>query len=100
MENSGYRRRLLPGGVVLADRGFNVADSVVYYGAILDVPAFTMDREQLLAEYVKATHKLANVIIHIERIIGAVRQLFQILSATGVTPKEIWPLRKPIELSC
>ena len=38
--------------------------------------------------YVETTRKLANVRIHIERVIGAVRQRFQILSATGVLPKE------------
>ena len=72
VENSGYLRHLLPGDVVLADRGFDVADSVAYH-----------------VEDVEATRKLANVRIHIERIIGAVRQRFQILSATGVLPKEM-----------
>ena len=37
---------------------------------------------------VEAICKLANVRIHVQRIIGAVRQHFQILSATGVLSKE------------
>ena len=78
VENSGYLRHLFPGDV-LVDRGFDVADSVAYYGATLDIPAFTRGRDQLSAEDVEATRKLANVRIHIERIIGAVRQRFQIL---------------------
>ena len=41
VEHSGYLRNLLPGDVVLADRGFNVADSVAMLGATLDIPAFT-----------------------------------------------------------
>ena len=89
VENSGYLRHLLPGDVVLADRGFDVADSVAYQGATLDIPAFTRGRDQLLPEDVEATRKLANVRIHVERIIGAVRQRYQILSATGVLPKEL-----------
>ena len=89
VENSGYLQHLLPGDVVLADRGFDVADSVALYGATLDIPAFTRGHDQLSAEDVEATRKLANVRIHVERIIGAVRQRFQILSATGVLPKEL-----------
>ena len=88
VENSGYLRNLLPGDVVLADRGFDVADSVALQGATLDIPAFTRGCDQLAPAVVEATRKLANVRIHVERIIGAVRQRFQILSATGVIQKE------------
>ena len=64
MENSGYLKNLHPGDVILADRGFNVADSIALFGATLEIPAFT------------------------ERIIGSVHQDFQILSATGVLQNE------------
>ena len=89
VENSGYLNNLLPGDIVLADRGFDVADSVAYRGATLDIPSFTRGRDQLLPADVEATRKLANVRIHVERVIGVVRQRFQILSATGVLPKEL-----------
>ena len=88
VENSGYMKHLLPGDVVLADRGFDVADSIAVCGATLDIPAFTRGRDQLSAGDIEATRKLANVRIHVERIIGAVRQHFQILSATAVLQKE------------
>ena len=88
VENSGYLRHLLPGDVILADRGFDIADSVALFGATLDIPAFTKGKDQLSAEEVESTRKLANVRIHVERIIGTVRQRFQILSATAVLPKE------------
>jgi len=39
-ESCGYLK-LLPGDVVIADRGFNVEDSVAYRGATLNIPAFT-----------------------------------------------------------
>ena len=90
VENSGYLKHLLPGDVVLADRGFDVADSVALYGATLDIPAFTRGCNQLGASEVEATRKLANVRIHVERVIGAMRQRFQILSATGVLQKEMY----------
>ena len=88
MENSGYLNNLHPGDVVLADRGFDVVDSVALHGATLDIPAFTRGHEQLAPVDVEATRKIANVRIHVERIIGSVRQRFQILSATGVLQKE------------
>ena len=76
--------------MVLADRGFDVADSVALYGATLDIPAFTRGCDQLGPREVEATRKLANVRIHVERVIGAMRQRFQILSATGVLQKEMY----------
>ena len=88
VEHSAYLNNLLPGDVVLADRGFDVADSVAMLGATLDIPAFTRGCTQLPPSDVEATRKLANVRIHVERIIGAVRQRFQVLSATGVLQKE------------
>ena len=89
VENSGYLQYLLPRDVVLADRGFNVEDSVALQAATLDIPAFTRGCDQLPPGYIEATRKLANVRIHVERIIGAVRQRYQILLATGVLQKEL-----------
>ena len=79
--------------MVLADRGFDVVDSVALYGATLDMPAFPCTRgcNQLGPGEVniEATCKLANVRIHVERFIGITRQHFQI-SATGVLQKVIY----------
>ena len=72
VEHSGYLHKLHPGDVVLADRGFDVADSVAILGATLDIPAFTRGVEQLPSSDVEAMRKIANVRIHVERIIGSV----------------------------
>ena len=88
-EHSGYLNNLLPGDIVLADRGFDVTDSVAIMGASLDLPAFTKGREQLSAREIESTRKIANVRIHIERVIGAVCQKFSIPSATGVLSKDL-----------
>lgn len=53
-------------------------------GATLDIPAFTRGCEQLPPSEVEATRKFVNVSIHIERIIGAVRQCFQSVTE-GIT---------------
>ena len=57
-ENSGLLRKLLPGDIVLADRGFGIADSVRFYQDRLHVPACTRGRKQLSAEEVEETKKL------------------------------------------
>ena len=57
MENSGYLKNLHPGDVILADRGFNVADSVALFGATLEIPAFTRGCEQLAPVDVENTRK-------------------------------------------
>jgi hypothetical protein len=40
-ENCGFIDKLLPGDVVLADRGFNVAEAIGMVQAQLHLPAFT-----------------------------------------------------------
>ena len=80
-ENSGLLRKLLPGDIVLADRGFDIADSVGYYQAKLHIPAFTKGKSQLSAHEVDETRKIANVRIHVERVIGLVRRKYVILQS-------------------
>ena len=87
-EDCGYLSKLQAGDVVLADRGFNVEDSVAYRGATLNIPAFTKGKSQLSPGDVESTRRLANVRIHVERVIGSVRQKFQILSATTPLPTQ------------
>ena len=87
-EHCGYLNNLLPGDVVLADRGFDIGDSVGLMGATLDIPAFTRGRDQLTAGEIERTRKIANVRIHVERIIGVIRQRYTILSATEVLSKD------------
>ena len=50
---------------------------------------FARGMSQLSPGNVEATHKLDNERIHVERIIGAVWQHFQILSAIGVLQKDV-----------
>ena len=44
----------LPGDVVLADRGFDIAESVAMMQVQLHIPAFTKGKQQLSAEEVEA----------------------------------------------
>ena len=73
---------------MLANRGFNVEDSIAYRGVTLNIAAFSRGKSQLNPKDVEATRKLANVRLHVERFIGAVRQRFKILDATSTLPTE------------
>ena len=46
-ENFGSLRNLLPGDLVLADRGFKIHDKVMFYHENLNIPAFTKGKSQL-----------------------------------------------------
>jgi len=79
--NSGFLSKLLPGDIVLADRGFDIDEDVARMQATLQIPAFTRGCAQLSPKDIEKTRQLANVRIHIERVIGATRQKFSILSS-------------------
>ena len=81
-ENCGLLKRLLPGDQLLADRGFTVADSVGMYGAELVIPSFTKGKKQLPREEVEKARRISRVRIHVERVIGLLRQKFTILQST------------------
>jgi len=81
-ENCGFLNKLLPGDIVLADRGFDIRESVGVMCAEVDIPAFTKGKKQLSAKEVKSTRKIANVRIHVKRVIGSVRQKYTIVQST------------------
>ena len=89
-ENSGFLDNILAGDVILADRGFLVEEALGTRGASLHIPAFTRGKDQLTVIEIEKTRNIANVRIHVERVIGCVRQHFTILNATGVLPKEYY----------
>uniref|UniRef100_A0A672HZR3 THAP-type domain-containing protein n=1 Tax=Salarias fasciatus TaxID=181472 RepID=A0A672HZR3_SALFA len=80
-ENCGFLDQLLPGDLVLADRGFDIQESVGMMCAEVKTPAFTRGQRQLDAKDVEETRSLASLRIHVERVIGAVRNKYKILSS-------------------
>jgi len=83
-EDSGILEHLLPGDILMADRGFNIEDSVGLHSATLLIPAFTKGKSQLSPLEVEDTRKIANVRIHVERVIGLVRRKYQILQSRAL----------------
>ena len=81
-ENCGLLDKLLPGDTILADRGFDIADSVGFYCARVTIPASTKGKKQLTGIEVEQTRRIANVLIHVERVIGLIRQKYTLLTGT------------------
>ena len=81
-EHSALYDYLLPGDTVLADRGFDIKDSVALLHSKIVIPAFTKNKKQLDPITVEQTRSIANVRIHVERVIGNVRKKYSLLSDT------------------
>ena len=83
-ENSGLLDYLLPGDVVLADRGFTCSDYAGVVMAEIKMPPFTKGKKQLSKMEVDWSRELSSVRIHVERVSGLVKQKYMILN--GVLP--------------
>ena len=87
-EESGLLENLIPGDQVLADRGFTIQEAVGLYCAQVIIPDFTRGKKQLAGTSVERSRKIANVRIHVERVIGLLRQKYTILN--GVLPVSLF----------
>ena len=67
-EECGLLQYLYPGDQILADREFNIKDSVGFCCAEVKLPAFTRGKKQLSQLEVDTTRQLARVRIHVERV--------------------------------
>ena len=75
-ENCGILSHLHPGDEILADRGFNVSEAVGLYCASVKTPPFTNGKKQLSKFEIDNSRELSRVRIHVERIIGLLRQKY------------------------
>ena len=73
-ECSGLLCHLFPGDIVLADRGFNIQEAAGMYCAEVKIPPFTKGKKQLSKMEVDSARKLSSIRIHVEHVIGMVRQ--------------------------
>ena len=71
--NCGFYNYLIPGDLVLAGRGFNIADDLALHGASLALPSFTKGKDQLSQNEVEVSRSLSRVRIHVERAIGRLK---------------------------
>ena len=63
-------KKLLPGDLVMADRGFTINESLVCEQAQLAIPAFTWGKDQLDPFEVEKKRGTANVRVNVEQVIG------------------------------
>ena len=78
---SGFLHHLQHGDLVLADRGFDIADDLALHGASLVIPPFTKGKKQLSQREVETSRALSSVRIHVERAIGRLKH-YKILHST------------------
>ena len=81
-QKSGFLDNICYRDVVMADRGFNIADDLAVRSACLEIPAYTRGKKQLSIAEVEKTRQLARVRIHVERVIGLLRNKYKILQDT------------------
>nr|CAH7723789.1 unnamed protein product [Callosobruchus chinensis] len=82
VEGSHFCNKIKPGDIVLADRGFLIRDILGMFRAKLVIPAFTKGKSQLHPIEVEETRQIAHVRIHVERVIGLVKNKFRIFRGT------------------
>ncbi len=61
---------------MLADRGFDIKDSVGMMCAEVKIPAFTKSRCQLDAKDVEDIRAIAQLRIHVEKVIGSLHNKY------------------------
>ena len=80
-EHCGLLDYLLPGDQILADRGFNVQQSVGIHCAEIKIPAYTRGKKQLSSVEIECARKLSRVRIHVQRVIGVLKQKYTIFQS-------------------
>ena len=80
-ENCDFLNNLVPGNIVMADRGFDIEESVALYYAKVKIPSFTKGKRQLNSLDVEQSRRIAAVRIYVERVIGNVRNKYSLLQS-------------------
>ena len=92
-KDSGFLDKIMPGDVVLADRGFTIWDLLAEKGATLEIPPFRGGRKAFTKEEVIKSKLLSRARIHVERFNQRIKK-FRILS--GIVPLSLTPLLSQI----
>ena len=75
-------RAIVPGDLILADRGLDIEDSVAVFYAKVEIPDFTQEKKQLSSLEVEHSRKIAASRIYVERVISNVRRKYTVLQGT------------------
>ena len=106
-ENSNFLKYVQYGDVIMADRGFNISETLGTFSAKLEIPSSTKCQSQLWPEEVEDTRIIANVRIHVERVIANLRKKYLILNGTIpidfliiINDEKVTTLDKVVHTSC
>ena len=77
--NSEFLNLFSNGDTILADSGFTISEDLAVYGANLEIPSFTHGKKQLSLEEVECSKRLSKVRIHVEHVIGLLKNKYTIL---------------------
>ena len=77
LQKTGLLQKLSPGNIILPDRGFTIQ-----YCAEVCIPPFTKRKKQLSKVEIETARQVSHVRIHVERVIGVIRQKCSILHST------------------
>ena len=88
---SGFVEKLQgkSGVSVMADRGFTIKDQLDVVGATLNLPPFMEGRKQLSADDVLRGRQIASVRIHVERVIGRIKNYTILKNTLPITMARI-----------
>ena len=86
VRDSGFYSMLEPYDQVMADRGFKIKNDLASYQATLSIPPSCKSTRQLSWEDVRATSRIANVRIYVEKAIARVKW-YRILSTEMEIPR-------------
>ena len=81
-ENCGLLKHLLPRNVVLADQAFNIQEAASMYCAEVKILPYTKGKKQFSKLEIDVGRRISHIRIHVERVIGMVRQRYTILQCT------------------
>ena len=71
--HNGFIRHLMYGDLVLADRGFDIAEDLSLVGGSLAISPLTKGKKQFSQSEVEQARALSSVKIHVERAIGRIK---------------------------
>ena len=96
-QDSPFYNLLEPGDEVMADRGFQIKEDLLYHRCTLSVPPGARVKSQFSTDQCTMTKEIANLRIHVERAINRLKT-FRILKTTF--PLTMLPLADDIVRVC
>ena len=81
-ENSCFWKYFQYADVITGDIGFNIVETPEAFGAKLEIQSFTKGQSQLRPEEVEDTRTIANVKIHVERVMGNLQKEYLRVNGT------------------